>query len=140
MLAALAWSRTTSRASRRPGPVTIAGQSAGSIAVGCLLACARSAGLFQQAIMQSGPASAIPVPKALRTTKMIAKSWGSRPPRGVRGGPREKVLDAQIAVFGKSSIAGGPGCDPVIDGDLLTADPKDLLRGGTAANIPLLTA
>ena len=63
-IAALQWVRDKSRLRRRPGQVTIAGESAGSMSVAALLSSPHAAGLMQRAIMQSGSGhTAIRVPR-----------------------------------------------------------------------------
>ena len=57
-VAALEWVRDNiERFGGDPGNVTVAGQSAGAMSIGGLLAAPRARGLFRRAICQSGAAS-----------------------------------------------------------------------------------
>lgn len=62
-----------------PDNITVAGQSGGGSSVWALLASPRSEGLFQRAIVQSGPITFIPLHDQLKVTKEVLKKLGITP-------------------------------------------------------------
>jgi carboxylesterase type B len=62
VIASLEWvQREIHRFGGDPSNVTVFGESAGAIAIACLLACKPAQHLFHRAILQSGGLSAMPV-------------------------------------------------------------------------------
>ncbi|MFD1937004.1 carboxylesterase/lipase family protein [Nonomuraea mangrovi] len=137
-VAALEWVRDNIAAfGGDPGNVTLFGESAGAIDIAALLAAPSVAGLFSRAILQSGPPAAGTREEARKTTAMIAKRLGVPATAAAFAAvDLERLLDAQVEVARKSSLMGGPGFGPVLDGELLTGldlDPdKPVIFGQTS--------
>ncbi|OJD30016.1 extracellular lipase [Diplodia corticola] len=125
-----------------PDSVTIWGESSGSFAVGQLLMTygGRTDGLFHRSIQESGSA---------------ATAWynGSEWYQPIYN----KIVDqvncssavdtlaclrtvpyATLYPFMNSSIVGGPGFYPTVDGDIMPAYPTELLHAGRFAHLPHL--
>ena len=143
--AAFAWVRTQIAAfGGDPNRVTIAGSSAGALSVGLHLVSPGSAGLFDRAIMQSGP------PTLRWRTRQDAEVQGARfatalgcvDPSQVltclRSRTRDQVLNA--LPIGSDQILEGQRVQwgPVVDGLELPDQPRLLFESGAAGRVPLL--
>ncbi|GME48397.1 extracellular lipase [Neofusicoccum parvum] len=125
-----------------PGSVTIWGESSGSFAVGQLLMTygGRTDGLFHRSIQESGSAA---------TAWYNGSSWYQP--------IYDKIVDQvncsaaidtlaclrtvpynTLYPFLNSSIVGGPGFYPTVDGDIMPAYPTELLHTGRFAHVPHL--
>ncbi len=124
-----------------PGNVTIFGESAGAISVGCLLVSPLARGLFHRAILESG--SILGVTNTLKTLEeqgeTLAKSFGTTKPftaSSLRAIPADEVLaksSPAIGLFGK-----GIKYRPVIDGYVIPEYPMALFEKGKQAPVPML--
>ena len=143
MRKALAWiSENISGFGGDPGSVTIWGESSGSFAVGQLLLTygGRTDNLFHRTIQESGSA----------TTAWYNGSEWYQPiyDKIVSQVNCDLSIDtlsclrtvpySQLYPFMNSSIVGGPGFYPTVDGDIIPAYPSILLAKGQFARMPHL--
>jgi para-nitrobenzyl esterase len=132
-IAALEWVRRNITAfGGDPDRVTIAGQSAGAMAVSALLTSPRAQGLFQRAIAQSGgifePLQLAPgylLANAERDGASYMESLGAHTLGAMRMLPAER-------------LTGGAVSHPVIEPDVLPLSPYDAYVQGRYHDVPLL--
>ncbi|MGC8517631.1 MAG: carboxylesterase/lipase family protein [Steroidobacteraceae bacterium] len=141
ILAALQWVRTNIGAfGGNAHEVTLAGQSAGAMAVQDLLASPLAQGLFERAIAESGlPNSRLPDSPMHLATLAAAERAGERFARA-KGALTSAGLRALSPAALSTSTApmSSPLIMPSIDGRLLPASPEQRLAAGRVANIPML--
>jgi len=127
-----------------PDNVTIFGESAGGMSVGCQLALPRSKGLFRRAILQSGAANSTRTPqKAALVAEQLLDILKIKPTDidSLYSLPVGRLLAAQQEL--------GPGLrklgqlpdlalQPVIDGAVLPASPIVAVRKGAASSTPII--
>lgn len=118
-----------------PKRVTIAGESAGSIAVSALMASPVSKGLFAAAIGESGSLMGalppIPLAKAEENGVGFAASVGAGTLADLRAMPADKIMEAA----GKWGHFRFPF---TVDGYFLPKEPKAIYAAGEQAHVPLL--
>ncbi|KAF1987168.1 alpha/beta-hydrolase [Aulographum hederae CBS 113979] len=125
-----------------PSQVTIWGESSGSFAVGQLLMTygGQTDGLFHRSIQESGSAA---------TAWYNGTEWYqpiyNKIADQVNCSSAVSVLECLRTVpystlypLMNSSIVGGPGFYPVVDGDIMPGYPTDLLKAGRFAHVPHL--
>lgn len=114
-----------------PANVTIAGQSAGSMSVNCLVASPLSKGLFHKAIAQSGASFTrgnAPLSRAEEDGTRILQSMSISSVTELRKVPADTILKKAQGMRG-----------PIIDGYVLPAAIADIFATGKNANVTLLT-
>ena len=119
-----------------PAKVTIAGESAGSIAVSALMASPLSKGLIAGAIGESGAMinptiPAVPLDEAERAGAALASAVGAASLTALRAMPAADLVEA-------AAKQGVPRPSPAIDGYFLTKAPADVFAAGEQAHVPLL--
>ncbi|NEC75160.1 carboxylesterase family protein, partial [Streptomyces rochei] len=135
-LAALEWVRDSITAfGGDPDRVTLAGQSAGAISTGALLAAPRARGLFRRAVLQSGAPEASDRDKVRRMVRRMASRLKiPATAEAFAAADRGALLRAQAEVGRFSSpVLGGPAFGIVVDGDVLPVDPLEALVENDAA-------
>ena len=141
ILAALHWVRRNIGAfGGNPHEVTLAGQSAGAIAVQDLLASPLAHGLFERAIAESGlPNSRLPNSPMHLPTLAAAERAGTRfaDAKGARTSAALRALPP-AALATTAAPMTSPLIMPSVDGQLLPASPEQLLAAGRFAHIPVL--
>lgn len=147
-IAALRWVRDNiARFGGDPRRVTIAGQSAGAQDVGLLMLSPQAHGLFAGAIEQSGTAGFGLPARTLVEQQALGETIAQR--AGV--GPGSDRLAQLRALPARCLLEAGQGVDvpaldddgylwlqAVVDGEVLTAAPVELLAQGRQARVPLL--
>jgi para-nitrobenzyl esterase len=123
-----------------PGNVTVFGESAGGMSVSSLLASPIAAGLFQRAVVQSGPPFAASASFAADRAERFAAHLGVPCTRaGFSAVPSERLVAAAVERAGASGgDDGGLQLLPVVDDGLLTRPPLEAVASGSAADVPLL--
>ena len=146
MVAALEWVRDNiSVFGGDPGNVTIFGESGGGAKVSTLLSMPRARGLFHRAIIQSGAAVRLrSKDRALALTECVLRHLGTA--ATVAALQSVPVADLLAAVE-PATRALGPSTTPlfdryafgpVVDGDVLPAQPFDPVATQICADIPII--
>ncbi len=135
MIAALRWVRRNIGAfGGNPRAVTVAGQSAGAIAVQELIVSPLAEHLFARAIAESGLPNSLPTPSlaaAERAGEEFARAKGATTLRALRALPPSRLATTATPMR-------SPLIMPIVDGKLLPAAPERLLARGRFARIPVL--
>jgi para-nitrobenzyl esterase len=124
-----------------PDNVTIAGQSAGAIAVYLLTASPIATGLFHRAIVESGPgglaAFGLTSSSALARPLSEAEAGGSEfaPVKGAASLAKLRAMSPAELIAGAAPMRFGP----VIDGYFLPRDVATIYAEGAQNDVPLLT-
>ncbi|MFL4907813.1 carboxylesterase/lipase family protein [Streptomyces sp. MMS24-I2-30] len=141
-LAALRWVHTAIAAfGGDPDRITLAGQSAGAISIGALIAAPQAQGLVRRAVLQSGPPEVVERDKVRRMVRRMATRLKvPATAEGFAAVDRDLLLRTQAEVGRLSSpVLGGPAFGLVVDGDVVPRGPLEALtEGGAARDVDLL--
>ncbi|AKT36068.1 carboxylesterase/lipase family protein [Chondromyces crocatus] len=138
--AALAWVKANIAGfGGDPGAVTLFGESAGGASVCIHMTSPASRGLFQRAIVQSGPCSLVAdEATAFQRGEALSEALGcqeaSDPLACLRGKSSREVLDALPSDL--DFISGGSSWYPVVDGWNLPDFPETLLAARDFEQVP----
>lgn len=134
VVAALRWVRSNIAAfGGDPDAVTLAGQSAGSMAVHALIAAPSARGLFHRAIAQSGFPTARPV-RPLADAEKDGQAFAVE-----KGAPSLAELRAMPADALQPSRGSNTGrFGPTVDGAFLPLSPEQALRKGEFSDVAML--
>lgn len=143
MIAALKWVKTNiEKFGGDPDNVTIGGQSAGAVDVGTLLFTPLAGGLFNKAVMESGPAALNLPPRSLAQNEKIgmylAKLTNTGGIEALRAVPADVLLVQGDRLVPPVNAPGVLWGQQMIDGYVMRAAPLDLLAKGEQAHVPLI--
>lgn len=128
-----------------PNNITVFGESAGAMSIGCLLAMPQARGLFQKAILESGASTFRPLGHAVKIAELFLAKLG------VSTGDTQKLMSSSPETLLKVTLPlpelGSQGglpirgalMEPVVDGEALPEIPLDAIQKGSAKSIPVLT-
>lgn len=142
--AALAWAKANAAAfGGDPENITVFGESAGGISTCVHLLAPGSAGLFQRAIIESGPCTvAAGTEKAAEVQgDAFAAALGCTDPTNVLACMRGKSADEVLtALPQKTAVIGPNGASwlPVVDGYVVPDTPANVISGGKFNKVPVL--
>ena len=145
-MAALAWVRENIAGfGGDPGNVTVFGESAGAMSIGCMLAMPGAKGSFDKAILQSGVGTtAVPLEQGVAVGREALKELGvaATDVDALRAVPVDRLLAADMALRVRMAPPGAPPrmgvTTPVIDGEVLPSVPLTAIAQGSARSIPIL--
>ena len=122
-----------------PENITVFGESAGGMSIGCLLAMPRARGLFHKAILQSGSNTTRPLDQAVLQVEQFLEVLGLRSGdvAALRSLTVEELLSAHQE-FGKRLDRKGAVLEPVIDGETLPDMPIEAVKRGSADRVVIM--
>jgi para-nitrobenzyl esterase len=117
-----------------PARITLGGESAGGYSVCAHLAAPGSAGLFAQAMMQSGSCASIPLAQAQKNAGVIADAVGCKGPDAaecLRAVPVGKLIDVPYPPYGVVAL-------PTDGTPLLPVAPRKAVADGSFQRVAIV--
>jgi para-nitrobenzyl esterase len=123
-----------------PTNITIFGESAGSMSIGCLLAMPATKGLFQKAILQSGASTVRTLNEGITNAGKYLRVLSASEPAALQSLPAQSFIDAYARLINNAfwSMSKGTLLEPVIDGTALPELPLDAFEQGSAKEIKVM--
>ncbi len=145
-IAALKWIKKNITAfGGNPDNITVFGESAGGMSIGCLLVMPAAKGSFNKGILESGVGStAGPLDEAVEVAKNALKYAGIKGDDipALRSLSVKQLLDIEMKLRTDMAYPGEivriTATAPVIDGDVLPGVPSEVARNGVAKDIPTI--
>jgi para-nitrobenzyl esterase len=122
-----------------PDNVTVFGESAGAMSIGCLLAMPLASGLFHKAILESGSNTVKFPDEAVQLSGKYLEIVGVDPKdvKALKSLSVEQLIAAQNKLAAALRIQGSI-LEPVVDGKILPEMPIEAVRHGSAKTISVL--
>lgn len=122
-----------------PDNVTVFGESAGAMSIGCLLAMPKARGLFNKTILQSGSNTIRHPDEAIRHTEQILDILGVQPRdiEAIKALTVEQLLSAQQELGVILNVKGSV-LEPVVEGEILPEMPIDAVSHRSADKIAII--
>ncbi len=126
-----------------PDNITVFGESAGGMSIGCLLAMPAARGKFQKAVLESGAANTVgALEEAADITRQYLEILGTNPDDidSLRSLSVKQLLSAQQELGDKIREATHriTPFQPLVDGDVIPELPIDAIKKGSARDIKVL--
>ncbi|MFP4641730.1 MAG: carboxylesterase/lipase family protein [Dehalococcoidia bacterium] len=125
--------------------ITVFGESAGAMSIGCLMTMPKAKGYFHKGILESGVGStAIPLDEAADTATQFLETTGIKgnDVQALRELTVKDLLEVEMklrtAMAGPGEVARITVTSPVIDGELIPGVPNELASRGAAKEIPTI--
>ena len=139
--AALRWVKDNISAfGGNPHNVTVAGESAGGISIGMQLVSPSAAGLFERAIIESGPSLMTrPLKEAEVRGDEFASKLGCAKAADVAKCMRSKSTEQALSAIPASPLGGnGLVWSPVMDGHVIPRQPVEAFAAGQFNKVPVI--
>ncbi len=121
-----------------PEDVTVFGQSAGGMSVCALLVSPEARGLFQRAMVMSGPCRLMTsLEDGYKKSQKLASDIGCQG-ADLLGCLRSKPMGSFLKKTGNDLFSGGVAWSPTIDGAFLPDTPVKMIQAGNYQQVPVI--